>query len=311
MALMDAGKTEEACPKLARSQQLEPDMKTQFRLGQCYEKLGKTASAWSIYQDVVKLAHDAKRQDREDFARKAADAIEGKLARVVLVVPAEVAGLAGFSVKVDGKGVDRAAWEKGVPVDPGEHAVGVTADGRKAWGEKRSVKASEKVAVKVPVLEAIAASSAKKEPEVVKVPPPVQENPVSPAKPSLIPGIALGAGAVAGIAAGAALLVVSSGKAGDTTSLSDSIGRGGCSRTPADPRCTDLTDLAKGADSLHNAGVGVLIGAAALGAGSGAYFLWRSRKGQKKDDVSPAAFEVRAIPVVGAGHGGLLIHGAF
>ncbi|MFO0759089.1 MAG: tetratricopeptide repeat protein [Byssovorax sp.] len=306
VALMDAGKFDEACPKLARSQEIEPDMKTEFRLGQCYEKLGKTATAWRLYREVVDLAHRASRPDREDFARKAAEAIEAKLARIVVLVPAEVASLPGLTVEVDGSAVERAVWERGAPVDPGDHRLVVVAEGRRAWAGRRSVKAAEKAEVRVPALE-------------IGHGPPVEElgraGDELSSRPSVIPGIALGAGAIAGFAAGAALLVVSSGKAGDATTLSDTIGRGGCSRTPPDGRCAELTDMARQVDTLHDAGVGVMIGAAGLTAGAASYFLWRALKGPSStpgsSDDPYGRLDVRAAPMVGAGRGGLVITGAF
>ncbi|MEO7331827.1 MAG: hypothetical protein ABI193_24840 [Minicystis sp.] len=310
VALMDAGKTAEACPKIAESLRLEPGMKPQFRLAQCYEKLGKTASAWKLYLDVITMAHRANRPDREELARKSAEALEPTLARVLLVVPPTVSSLGELMIKIDGAAVEKGAWEKGVPLDPGEHVVTVTAAGHKAWSEKKGVKASARVVVKVPVLE-------EESPKVIGATmPPRASPPVETAtkKRSLVPGIALGATAIAGFGAGVALLIVSSAKASDATRLSDdTIGPGGCSRAAPDLRCAEVRDLAHGADTLHNAAVGALIGGSILAAGAATYLIWSTRKAPISSEPShaSASFEIRAILVVNVGRGGVSVSGTF
>ncbi len=46
LKLTNAGRYAEACPKFKSAQDLDPGMATQFRLADCYEHIGKTASAW-------------------------------------------------------------------------------------------------------------------------------------------------------------------------------------------------------------------------------------------------------------------------
>src|SRR6185436_9458711 len=45
-ALMQDGKYREACEKFEGSQELEPALGTQLRLADCYDRAGRTASAW-------------------------------------------------------------------------------------------------------------------------------------------------------------------------------------------------------------------------------------------------------------------------
>src|SRR3974390_1916574 len=44
---MDAGDLVGACPKLLRSYRIDPGIGVLLRLALCYERAGKTASAWS------------------------------------------------------------------------------------------------------------------------------------------------------------------------------------------------------------------------------------------------------------------------
>src|SRR5688572_11377058 len=51
--LMSEKKVAEACDAFARSQHLDPQFGTQFNLAQCWEQLGKVASAWAAYRELA------------------------------------------------------------------------------------------------------------------------------------------------------------------------------------------------------------------------------------------------------------------
>ncbi|WP_437939271.1 hypothetical protein [Sorangium sp. So ce341] len=107
--LMAAGKYAEACPKLEESQSLAPGLGTQLNLALCYENLGRTASAWSLYLEVAGGARAANQLDREKVARQQAAALEGKLSCLTITVsePPE-----GIEVKRDGKPIGRVQWAR-------------------------------------------------------------------------------------------------------------------------------------------------------------------------------------------------------
>jgi len=127
-ALFDQGKAAmaaknyaEACPKFFESNKLDQGIGTSLWLADCYEMNGQTASAWAEFREAAGLAVKAN-DTREKVARDRAQALEGKLARLVLLVP-PTSRLPGLHVARDGGEVAAALWGTSVPVDPGRHTV--------------------------------------------------------------------------------------------------------------------------------------------------------------------------------------------
>src|SRR4029079_14056302 len=96
MKLMGKKQYAEACEKLAKSQTLDPGMGTQFRLAECYEKLGRLASARDQYNSVADAAKAAGKPDREALSRRRAASLEARVAKLTIVIPPTVASLAGL-----------------------------------------------------------------------------------------------------------------------------------------------------------------------------------------------------------------------
>lgn len=141
-ALFDEGrrlaadrKYAEACPKFEAAMRLDPGMGTLFNLSDCYERIGRSASAWSGFRDVASQAKAANQPDREKAARERAAALEPKLARVRLVVPADLAGVA-LTITRDGSPLPAALAGTPIPLDPGTHTLRVEAEGRASWETK-------------------------------------------------------------------------------------------------------------------------------------------------------------------------------
>ncbi|MBW2524874.1 MAG: hypothetical protein JRI23_11890 [Deltaproteobacteria bacterium] len=133
MKLMEAGHYEQACERIAKSLELDPGMAAQFRLAECYEKLGHTASAWKNYNDVANAARAVGMQDREQVARSRASALKSRLSTLTIVVPDEVASVPGVKIKRGGVAVAQSMWNTPIPVDPGAVQVLAEAPGRSPW----------------------------------------------------------------------------------------------------------------------------------------------------------------------------------
>src|SRR4051812_19346522 len=57
--LVLAGRAAEACPKFVESQRLDPALGTILNLADCLEKIGQTASAWALFNDLQDTAQRA------------------------------------------------------------------------------------------------------------------------------------------------------------------------------------------------------------------------------------------------------------
>lgn len=128
--LAAAGAHAEACPKFEESQKLEPAIGTQFNLADCYEAVGRRATALALFREVARVAQLTGKQERLKAAEERAGALETSVGRIV-VDTTQHHGEA--RARIDGIETSREDAARGVPADPGSHKVSVEASGFEPW----------------------------------------------------------------------------------------------------------------------------------------------------------------------------------
>jgi hypothetical protein len=129
IALVRAGRFAEGCAKFEGSQALEPTLGTELRLADCYDRVGKTASAWALFKESQGLAHRQGEEDREDVARQRADDLAQRLSYLVLEVDEPLPP--GLAIERNGQAVLPALLGSRIPVDPGPQTITARAPGRR------------------------------------------------------------------------------------------------------------------------------------------------------------------------------------
>lgn len=153
--LAEEGNYPAACPKFEESQKLDPGIGTLYRLADCYEHVGRTASAWAAFVEVASAAKSSGQQARAEDAKKRASELEPSLAK--LVVRVQAPDTPGLVVKRGEVVVGRAQWNVPMPVDPGPVPVEAAAPGHKTWHGTVEVGARATAQLDVPSLEKEAA----------------------------------------------------------------------------------------------------------------------------------------------------------
>jgi tetratricopeptide (TPR) repeat protein len=117
--LMGEKKFAEACPKLEKSFEIDPQIGTELNIGRCYEEWGKLGKAYRAYADAAKRADEAK-DARSPKIKELIAKLEPSVPKLVIHVP-EGAETAGLQVAIDGVAVtDITAPQL---VDPGPKSV--------------------------------------------------------------------------------------------------------------------------------------------------------------------------------------------
>lgn len=286
--LLDQGKPAEACKKLEASQRLDSGVGTLLYLGECYERLGRVASAWATFREAQSIAQARGEMDRAKVAQERAGALEPRLPKLWIRVEGDRPE--GFTVTRNGKRVPKESWGLALPVDPVQQVIEATAPGKRPWKETIVVPAEKvEVEVDIPRLadlpeEAETATSAP-----APAPPPPLEPTTQPAvleqdtgttsrpgKGQRTAGIVVGATGLAGIVAGSVLGVVARDRNDESKDFCRRDDQALCTQ-----HGVNLRNDAKTAATIST--IGFAVGGAALAAGIVLYLT------APKNDESAAA----------------------
>jgi hypothetical protein len=287
--LMQENKYEAACPKFAESLRLDVGIGTMLWLADCYERSGKTASAWGQFLEAAETAVKTK-DAREKVARERSKQLEPKLVKLQIVV-ADSSVVPGLEVRRDGSQLGKALWGTAAPVDPGPHAVVASAAGFKTWEGSIDASAEGKtVTVLIPKL--VPDEAPKEGPKAVAA----KEQPKGD-RGATQRTLGLVAGGVGVVGVGLGVVFGLSAK----SKLDDSNANGHC--LPSS-HC-DAVGFQARSDSKDAATLSTIafaVGALALGAGAVLYFT--APKGPQKAGL-------QIVPQIGAAAGGIDIVGRF
>lgn len=303
--LVAAGHYADACPKFADSQRLDPSPGTLLNLANCYEKLGRSATAWATYKQAASAANAAGRNDYVATAQRHAEALAPKLAHLTITVAQP---LEGMKVTHDGAPVERAEWGLSIPIDAGKHSIEASAPGHKTWAAGIDVtQDGAQVSVSVPALEALPVEAPPPPPPppvgvapppggVVTPPPGSPEQPASTGGTQRVIGVVVGAVGVVGLGVGGAFAAIAKNRYNDSLP--------NCH--PDDPNVcnsTGVTQRNNARDAGNVATVAASVGAAAL---VGGLVIWLTAPRVAPSQPS-SALRVGVAPTLG----GAVLQGAW
>lgn len=278
--LMQRGDYASACPKLEEAQRLSPGLGILYNLSDCYEHVGKLASAWAGFRQVAALAASGGQADRERDARRRAETLEPRLPRLQI----DVTRSPDLRVMRNGVVVSEAQWGTPVPVDLARYHIRAEAPGKTPWESDVVVeREAETTRVTVPALSDAPSATPAPIGAPVPPPPPPPSDEETPAWQAPL-GITLFAVGAAALVAGGVVAGVAKNTADDADCDEADL----CSAEGVADRDRALT--------MGNAATGLIIGGAVVGAAGLVVWL-----------TSPAILQGsgRSRIVVGFGHAAL------
>ncbi|HUQ04164.1 MAG TPA: hypothetical protein VM261_16810 [Kofleriaceae bacterium] len=127
--LESKGRLDEACDAFEASNRIEARAGTMIRIGQCRERQGRLASAWSAYKDALTRAKDPVKRR---IAEAALGSIEPRLSYLTVLVP-DANRVDGLVLTRNDRELDPALWNRAAPVDGGVYTVSGRAPGHETW----------------------------------------------------------------------------------------------------------------------------------------------------------------------------------
>jgi hypothetical protein len=159
LASMRQGDFAQACAQFEQSQSIERGIGTMLYLAECYEDLGRTASAWAMFREAASAARAEGQTERANTGVARAAQLEPQLSKLTLHVPSGNA-LEGLVVWRNGQQVPEGVWGLATPIDPGEQRVEARAPGHVSWAVTVNLPANgATVSVDVPQLTPLPAAA--------------------------------------------------------------------------------------------------------------------------------------------------------
>ena len=156
-AALKQGRYEHACGLFSASFDADPSVGALLNLARCHQKLGKTASAWAVFNDAAALAVRSGQLEREAGARKYAAKLEPQLSRLTIFVESPPDGL---EVTRHGDPGVASSWRLPRPAVPGYHEIVAAAPGYETWTTTITVGAqADRQTISIPALQPRAGAS--------------------------------------------------------------------------------------------------------------------------------------------------------
>jgi hypothetical protein len=148
--LAEAGQYSAACPKFEAARRAHASTGVLMNLADCYEKTGRTASAWTTFGEAASVATRAGRQGDEIEAARRQTVLEPRINHLTIHVIHEIPGL---TLKSDGTEIPRGGWDVPTPIDSGAHEIAAMAPDRQPWTKSFEVSGeAQTTTVEVPEL---------------------------------------------------------------------------------------------------------------------------------------------------------------
>ncbi len=295
---MEAGSFSQACAKFEQSEKLDSATGTLLNLADCYEKLGRLASAWVTFKSAASAARRSGQAPREQLARDRAAGLESRLAKLTINV-ASGDLVDGPTVVRGGATVDKLLWGQPVPVDAGTVTIEATAPGKLPWKQTVEVVDGHVVTVDVPALEGDpAAPTAPLVTGPVSEAPPLQRDSrqdTTKQRDWVLPVIVGGTGVVL-MGGGGFFALRAASKNSDS--------KDHCSGSVCDQKGVDLRDQAVMSGNIATALFAV--GTAAVVGGVVLYFV-----SSPSGEATAERHEIWATAAAGPGGGGVNFHGTW
>jgi serine/threonine-protein kinase len=289
--LMAAGDLPGGCRKLQQATTFDASATRFLALGDCWERAGRTASAWDAYHLAEELAMSGA-TDIVARAREGTARVEAVLPRLE-ITPPWGAEFADLELYLDGSRLSPLLYSVAVPVDPGLHELRASAPGRVPFALELTLPSGPGTTrVRIPE------SSLGRKPVLPEPDPPrapIREDASEPPGQTLrIVGLALGGVGIASLAIGTGFAV----KAGNERSELEAQCPSGICTMAGKDKYDAYTQHATVANAALIAGATSLVGGVIV------YLVAPSAHPAKSRHVA-------VEPLVGPGFSGLSARGAF